>query len=394
MFANDTDLKEALLDHKVYSAWQFIQFTHKNIETVNYCFQTINNVIDKMSMKTVRWEQNLFSDFVEEVTVEGKKAQKVTVTVDNMPNYELRVAGEKVDPWFLFDKLLRDFFQYSMNAFDSISQIANAGLLANKGKKVDSVDFQRMVQAFGQITYSTEFPKTSAWFGNVASSPEFSYIEAINNRTKHTADIANKLSMGLLGSANNAKIGPFFRKDVQHKEKELSDQLQATIDFLNQSFTDFMTAFCDEFVLDIHSENRRHEIGGVYQQKPKDEPDQNLSYAFIPVENDFTSMPDELYFLLAKKSDEIYAHVCPFEHILVCDGEPHSILGRYVAEDFTGEDCLLGYRKYIKDNNTVGAACLFYEMQDSATFYHKNLFFNVTAVSDDQSFLGRTALPF
>ena len=65
-----------------------------------------------------------------------------------------------------------------------------------------------------------------------------------------------------------------------------------------------------------------------------------------------------------------------------------------VAEDFNGEDCLLGYRKYIKDNNTVGAACLFYEMQDSATFYHKNLFFNVTVVSDDQAFLGRTALPF
>ena len=394
MFANDTDLKEALLDHKVYSAWQFIQFTYKNIETVNYCFQTINNVINKMSMKTVRWEQNLFSDFVEEVTVEGKKAQKVTVTVDNMPTYELRVVGEKVDPWFLFDKLLRDFFQYSMNAFDSISQIANAGLLANKGKKVDSVDFQRMVQTFAQTTYSAEFPKTSSWFGSVSSSPEFSYIEAINNRTKHTADIANKLSMGLLGSANNAKIGPFFRKDVQHKEKELSDQLQATIDFLNQSFADFMTAFCDEFILDIHSGNRRHEIGGVYQQKLKDEPDQNLSYAFIPVENDFASMPDELYFLLAKKSDEIYAHVCPFEHILVCDGEPHNVLGRYVAEDFNGEDCLLGYRKYIKDDNTIGAVCLFHEMQGSTTFYHKNLFFNVTAVSDDQSFLGRTTLPF
>ena len=66
-----------------------------------------------------------------------------------MPTYELRVAGEKVDPWFLFDKLLRDFFQYSMNAFDSISQIANAGLLANKGKKVDSVDFQRMTTERG-----------------------------------------------------------------------------------------------------------------------------------------------------------------------------------------------------------------------------------------------------
>ena len=52
MFTNDTDLKGALLDHKVYSAWQFIQFTYKNIETVSYCYQTINNVINKMSIKT------------------------------------------------------------------------------------------------------------------------------------------------------------------------------------------------------------------------------------------------------------------------------------------------------------------------------------------------------
>ena len=394
MFTNDTELKDALLEHKIYSAWQFIEFTYKNIETVSYCYHTINNVINKMSMQTICWEQDLFSDFVEEFTSEGKKTQRVTITEDILPTYELRVVGEKIDPWFLFDKLVRDFFQYAMNAFDSISQIANAGLLANKGKKVDSVDFQRMVHTFAQTTYSAEFPKINAWFKSVSSSPEFSYIEAINNRTKHTADISNKLSMGLLGSANNAKIGPFFRKEVQHKEKELSDQLQATIDFLKQSFSSFMQAFSEEFVLDIHTENRRHSIGGVYQQRFKDEPDQNLSYAFIPVENDFASMPDELYFLLAKKSDKIYAHICPFEHILVCEGEPHNILGRYVAEDFNGEDCLLGYRKFIKDNDIIGAACLFYEKQNATPFYHKNLFFNVKSVSDDLSFLGRTNLPF
>lgn len=45
-----------------------------------------------------------------------------------------------------------------MNSFDSISQIINAGLLANKGKKVDSVDIQVMVKCFGQQTYSTAFP--------------------------------------------------------------------------------------------------------------------------------------------------------------------------------------------------------------------------------------------
>ena len=141
--ANDS-MKKELVAHKVYSAWQFITYTEKNIDTVQYCADTINNIIGKMTMKTVRWQQDISTDFVDDVTKDGKKVKRLSVTTENSPVYEVRVAGEKIDPWFLFDKLLRDFFQYTMNAFDSMSQIINAGLLANKGKKIDSVDIQKV----------------------------------------------------------------------------------------------------------------------------------------------------------------------------------------------------------------------------------------------------------
>ncbi len=393
MYTNDADFKTALLDHKVYSAWQFIEFTRKNIETVQYCYETLNGVISKMSMKTVWWQQNLFSDFVEDVVVDGKQARRITVTTDNMPTYEMHVAGEKVDPWFLFDKLLRDFFQYCMNGFDSISQIANAGLLANSCKKVDSVDFQRMVQCFAQKTYKTAFPKTSAWFDNISSSREFQYIEAINNRTKHTAGISTKLLMGILGSSNNTKIGAFLRKDVQYDERKITDQLQATIDFLNQGFDDFLKVFCEEFLLDTYIENRHHEIGGVYQYKMKDEPDGDLAYAFIKG-TDFASMPSELYILLANSNGRIETHICPFDHILVSKDDGQEIIGRYVTEDAVGDDCLVTYRKYVKDESTIGDACRYCEMQKEQIFYHRNPFFTVTSVSNDDEFLKRTSLPF
>lgn len=107
----------------------------KNIATVEYCANTIDSLIKKMTMKTVRWQQDISADFVDDVTEDGKPVKRLSVTTENSPTYEVRVAGEKVDPWFLFDKLLRDFFQYIMNSFDSISQIINAGLLANRGKK-------------------------------------------------------------------------------------------------------------------------------------------------------------------------------------------------------------------------------------------------------------------
>ena len=68
---------------------------------------------------------------------------------------------------------------------------------------------------------------------------------------KHNvAAFYDTMSMGILGSSNTARIGPFFRKDVQHGKQELSDQLRATLDFLHTSWDDFLSIFCDEYVLD------------------------------------------------------------------------------------------------------------------------------------------------
>jgi hypothetical protein len=391
----DSTLKKELIAHNIYSAWQFIEYAEKNIATVQYCSDTIKNIIDKMTTKTVRWQQDISSDFVDEVTKDGKNVKRLSVTTENAPTYEVRVAGEKIDPWFLFDKLLRDFFQYAMNIFDSMSQIINAGILANKGKKIDSVDIQIMVKCFNQQTYSTAFPKMQSWLNKISQSTEFKYIEAINNRTKHTGDIANKLSMGILGSSNRAEIGPFFRKNIQHGKNELSDQLLATIDFLNDSWDEFLNVFKEESVRDVYTQNRRHGISGVRQQKLKNEPDQDLSYAYIEANSSFDTMPDELYILLVtEREDDIYAHECPFNTILVTGSSNIDVLGRYKAEDVIGDDCLLHYRKYRKDTEVIGGICMFYEQQEKTEFYHANPYFNVESVSDDDAFLTRTSMPF
>lgn len=393
--ADHSLLKKDLIVHKIYSSWQFIEYAGKNIATVHYCEDTINNIINKMTMKTVRWQQDLVSDFVDDITEDGKKVKRLSVTTENTPAYELRVAGEKVDPWFLFDKLLRDFFQYTMNTFDSISQIINSGLLANNGKKVDSVDIQIMTRTFNQQTYSAAFPKMQTWLNKISQSHEFLYIEAINNRTKHTADIANKLSMGILGSSNSTEIGPFFRKEVQHDKTELSDQLQATVDFLNSSWDEFLDVFKEEYIRDVYTQNRRHAISGVRQQKLKDKPDQDLSYAYISADSTFDFMPDELYILLvSEKENEVYSHECPFDKILVTGANNMDILGRYCAEDVIGDDCLLHYRKYVKDKKVTGGICMVYSHQQDTVFYHGNPYFNVESVSNDEDFLKRTSLPF
>lgn len=392
MFLKDEDFQADLLKHKVYTAWQFILYTRKNISITQYCADTLIRIISKMENKTVSWEQDISSDFVDVIMPDGSRAHKLSVTSENAPVYELRVAGEKVNPWFLFDKLIRDFYQYTMNSLDSISQVANAGLLANNAKKVDAVDFQKMASCFKQQTYSMAFPKTSSWFNRIDSSDEYKYIEAINNRTKHTADIANKLSMGILGSSSTAQIGPFFRKEKQHEKKELADQLQATLDFLRVAWEDFLNAFYDEYILDMYIEGRQHKISGVYQQKLTNEPDQDLSYAFVEA-SDFTALPKEIHVLLINDKDVINAHICPFNSILVRKDDGHEVLGRYIAETVVGDDCLLQYRKYIKDESTPGSVCMYYEMKEGVKFYRCNPYFDITTVSDDDDFLKKASLP-
>ena len=389
------NLRKDLVDHMIYSSWQFIECTEENIRIVEYCADIINAIFNKMDMETVRWERESFSNPVDGLTEDGKIAKCLTLTTDNFPAYELRVMDDRVEPKFLFEKLLRDFFQYTMNAFDSISQIINSGLLANRSKKVDSVDFQTMKDMLNKQTYSANFPKMQAWLNKIASSQEYVYIQAVNNRTKHTAKISIKLSMGILGSPNIGEIGPFFRKEEQHNSKELSKVLQTVVDFLHASWLDFQTVFSCELKKDVYIQNRRHEISGVRQQKFKDAPDKNLSYAYIKADSTLAAMPDELYILFVREHQEdVWACDSTFNTILIT--APNSnvdILGRYVAEDNIGNDCLLHYRKYRKDDSVVGKKCLIYEQGGNTDFYHSNPFFDIETITDEKEFLAVTPMP-
>lgn len=84
----DDVLKRELIEHKIFSAWQFMEYTEKNIATVEYCANTIDSLIKKMTMKTVRWQQDISADLVDDVTEEGKPVKRLSVTTENSPTYE------------------------------------------------------------------------------------------------------------------------------------------------------------------------------------------------------------------------------------------------------------------------------------------------------------------
>ena len=364
------ELQKDLIEHKIYSAWQFIEYTQENINIANYCVNIINKIIDKLEIKTDRWQEEMETRFYDDTLKNGTKVKRLSIKQEDLPTYEIRVAGEKIDPWFLFDKLLRDFFQYSMNAFDSMSQIINSGLLANKEKKVDTVDIQMMTKTFKTSAWcKTSFPEMYQWLKKVNESKDFKYIEAINNRTKHTVNIANKLAMGILGSNNITKIGAFFRKNEQHDRVELDEQLKQTNQFMLDIWDEFISVFKEEYKKDKFIENRRHSITGVRQQICEDDPKQNLSYAYIKVEDNFDAMPEKIYLLLVKEDDnQIYGNESTFDNILVTGETNTDILGRYKNDQDIGDDNLLHYRTYVKDKSATGPQCLYEEQKKNITY--------------------------
>lgn len=101
--------------------------------------------------------------------------------------------------------------------------------------------------------------------------------------------------------------------------------------------------------------------------------------------------------LVVERENEVYSHECPFNTIFITGMSNTDILGRYCAEDVIGDDCLLHYRKYVKDKTATSGLCILYmQHEENTVFYHANPYFDVETIlkSDDDDFKNRVSLPF
>lgn len=239
----DNTLENELYNSGIYEAWQFVVNTVTTLSTAQYCKDTILRLLTSMQSEHEAWKEKLWDDLM----AQDGKVKQIAIKTDSLPDFRTPIAGEKISTNFLLSKLTKDFFQYSRNVFDSISQIANVALLGSKAKKPDSVDFPAMLKTFNQATYSQDFPNIVAWYNSISIDPAFQYIDAFNNRTKHTCDVYLKVSMDLLGNHHSSDINPFFRKEVQHNKKNIGDYLNQILSFTQQSFDSFMDELSKEY---------------------------------------------------------------------------------------------------------------------------------------------------
>lgn len=389
----DKQLENELFNYGIYEAWQFVVNTARTLSTAKYCQDTIFHLLSSMQEEYEEWNKALWND----ILAQESNLKSVTVTTDSLPTYTISIAGEEVSTRFLLDKLVKDFFQYVRNAFDSISQIANVSLLGNKAKETDSVDFPKMLNVFNQQTYKKNFPHICNWYKAISEDTTFRYIDAFNNRTKHTCDVYLKVSMDFLGDNHSSDINPFFRKDVQHDKKDIIGYLNEIYNFVSLAFDSFMIELAKEYQKKMYLCNRYNKLKG-WQQKMNDTPDSDYAVVYIETSDDMSALPKEISILLLNKGKDgtIYCKNCCFDTILVKEvGVEHGYIGRYKAVEPYGDDTLLKYRKYHKD--TVSGEDAFMrsllEWKKNPLFYKYNPFIDFTTISDDRDFLSRIQLP-
>ena len=390
------ELGKFLYDNEVYDAYQFIQNTRKTITTACFCKDMILALITQMEDAHQSWQANLFN----KLNQQEDHVKTISITCSGMPSYELSICNVPATIPFLLDKLAKDFFQYIRNAFDCMAQAANAACLASKAKKINTVDFGRMKEVFEQRTYSQAFPDISAWFTSIANSDKLHYIEAFNNRTKHTCDVYLKMSMSILGDKNEITFNPFVQRGQQHQKQEVESFLMAVYDFVNSCYTDFILTLKKEIPKQLFNKNRYHKLY-IYQQFLKDDSNSSFSMPYILGKTDIANMPETIQVLLiAEISDKIYAKNCPFDTIYVKGPKSDfDYIGKYITSDpYYGDDTLIQYRTYSKvPHHANDLPLCFQAMEDpkqKGIFYHKNMFMEITCKSDDDNFQKRIQLPF
>lgn len=394
---NDQNMETLLYENKVYTAWQFVVNTDNTIRTVHFCKDAILSLNSNMAEETKIWRQEISDKLIDSPkTDDGKKS--IAVTTDNLPAYDVDVAGVHIPAGALINKLAKDFFQYARNAFDCMAQVINAGCLGNKADSIEKVDFSAIRKVI-EKSYKEDFPEIAKWMESIAESPEFSYVDAFCNRTKHICDVHLKISLAVLGGDNEASINPFYKKKEQRKKQDLTEYLSDIVSFLDNAFADFIEALKKEVPKRKYVDNRIHKLK-VYQQKFVDKSEISFSAVYIDADKPAEDMPDEIQIMLLHQYDsgEIIATNCNIDTVYINDPTEKCVyIGKYVATDAYVDDTLLQYRKYKKELQPEKTSFYIQAMLDplnQSRCYRYNPYMDILTISDDPEFRIRVQLPF
>jgi len=330
------ELRDLLLEYKVYDSWQFVTNSLKSLETAKYCSDFIIRLLDAMDEE--QQQKN------EEMRKKLKEEGQYSFNIEDLPKWEIDILGESVSYYFLLDKYIKDFFQYLRNSLDSIAQFINVTLLAENPLDIERVDFPRVLT---NLIKQSNFVAVKTELDFIKSSVEYSYISEFNNKVKHISDAKLIISRGILDSSGKNLIGSFVKKGETYKEQDINTLVQ-TYSFIESHLDMLIGTVRNEISNLVVRDRRYHQI--KFEGQRIDGDAQNTFINIFIECTDIDGLADEIGILFVNDVDKDKIHVinCEYDEVFVKDKEGKYV-GRYRAlESYDEHVDILQYRRYKK----------------------------------------------
>lgn len=334
----ETD-EQLLAECKMYDALQFLVNAQKNIATADYCRFFIEKLITHIESKQ--------KDHYEGMQKILQKGEIYYFREEDGIDTSIQILGESIDSYFLLDKYIKDFMQYSRNAFDSISQFINKTILYSDPLDIEQVDFIRIYKRLKRDYAHTQIFDIVE---RIKSSDEFKYISEFNNKTKHISDTKMIITLDLLGIGVESKVTPFNKKGEDFGEKEMKNLIASLINFLDREFSILVDYIRTEIPENNIKDKRFHTVE-FDVQIIKGDSQNSFVNVFIRAEN-IDELPEEIEFLFVKNhklelKGRYEAKNLPYDEVFIKNSDDMYI-GKFKTVAPYEEFKEIQYRKFSK----------------------------------------------
>lgn len=200
-------------------------------------FTSIFNVMD--AAKYYRFMTKLLLDEKTQENIAIIKGDKEIPEEEkyHFPMGDLRPMGDiNVSRHFLMGLCLKNFFQYTRNAYDYVSQIINEILICEE-KRIVNVDFEKINRAKNISMIGNQ--DLVNWLSEINGSEQYKYINDYSNQTKHNYDMGLRESVDTATLDISCKI-PGFSKSKEYEAFDGLEKMQELHKFVAESLVSFM----------------------------------------------------------------------------------------------------------------------------------------------------------
>lgn len=326
-------------EYKMYDAIQYLDNTQKNLATADYCYYFIGKILAHFEEVQKNYHE------VKQATL--NRGEIFFAGENNAIDISIEIMGEPINGHFLLDKYLKDFIQYSRNAFDSISQFINKTVLYSNPLDIEKVDF---IKVYLMLKSNHAHLEIFEIVEKIKTSEEFQYISEFNNKTKHISDTNTNLSFDLLGIGVESKITAFKKRNQTFGEKNLEELIRSLSDFLKKEFSILVDHIIMEIPKSKLNEKRFHKVDFI-AKLTKGEPQNSYVDVFI-IKDDIDMLPEEIEFLFVKKhilkfEGKFQSRNFPYNEIFVKNSDGFYI-GKFSSLTPYESNKELNYRKFRK----------------------------------------------